>query len=235
MPRQQKVYARFTTARTFARSLRLHSTRAWEQWAKKHREERIARQIPARPDNVYASTGWVGWQDWLGANPARVRPVMPYAQWRAWLLTQNFRRRQDYDDWCSAQKETGWERTDGGPSVRQRLRIPSDPRRVYREFKGWAVELQGTPPAKQNAPHAYPRFGEVRRYVRLLLKSDAWDTTRYRKTAAGWKAYARDHRAELRERNIPVAVDTVAQYQQDWRGWRDFLGTNTFPTPNRKR
>lgn len=235
MPRKRGLYRPFKTARTFARSLTLKSTQDWERWAKANREELGRRNIPARPDTVYADAGWSGWLDWLGANPAVVRPVMPYVEWQAWLRTQNFRRRQDYDDWCSDQKSGTWDRQDRSPSERERLGIPSDPRRAYRKFKGWAIELRGTPAAKQNAPRVYPRFGEVRRYVRTLVRSDAWDAARYPKTAAGWRAYARDHRVELRERNIPVAVDTVAQYQHDWRGWRDFLGTNTFPTPNRKR
>lgn len=234
MPRRRGVYVAFKTARTFARSLRLKSTRSWEQWAKANREELSKRQIPARPDTVYANAGWADWLDWLGANPAVLKPVMPYEKWRAWLRTKNFRRRQDYDDWCSAQKSGSWDRQDRGMSERERLGIPSDPRRAYREFKGWSVELKGTPPAKRNAPRAYVSFGEARRYVRQLLKSPDWDASRYPRTAKGWKAYARDHRHTIPLR-IPVAVDTVAQYQADFRGWRDFLGTNTFPTPNRKR
>jgi hypothetical protein len=237
---QNQNAAPFKAARRFARSLKLLYRDQWRSWVKSHRAELAARNIPTRPDFAYRSDGWQDWSDWLGSNPFRPKTFMAYPEWQAWMQQQHFKTKQNYDDWCAAHSQRAPD-TDM-ISDRERLGVPSSPASVYAEFRGWNEELKkdGSAKHKGRKPHQFAAFGSVRQNVRTLVKSSAdWGPKKlhkpYPKTAAGWRKYAREHRAELARLNFPASPDRIAQYQNNWRGWRDFLGVNTRPTRNRKR
>ena len=76
---RERRYRPFHEARTFARSLGLlaRSTRsARSEWWAYLKKSGIPKDIPARPDHVYAKKGWAGWNDWLGTESvsSRQRP-----------------------------------------------------------------------------------------------------------------------------------------------------------------
>ena len=70
-----RAFQPFALAQAFARQLRLNSQADWRKFCKGEllHKPRRPMDIPARPDRVYASRGWVGWQDWL-----RLAPVGPH-------------------------------------------------------------------------------------------------------------------------------------------------------------
>jgi len=61
-------------ARRHARRLQLRSTAQWTAWCRSDAGRAICRdlRLPARPDVVYASRGWISWYDWLGCVPHTV-------------------------------------------------------------------------------------------------------------------------------------------------------------------
>jgi hypothetical protein len=213
-------------ARKFARSLKLRKRDHWREWVRKHRADLDVRSVPSRPDKAYRRSGWSGWSDWLGSNLFQPKPFMPYEQWIDWLRAQGFTRQTEYNDWCKDH-----------PAERERLRIPSSPSLVYAKFRTWREELNQAAENKQatRLVGSYLPFAQARAFARALVRSAEWDALGYQRTHKGWQAYARDHRTVLNERHIPAAPDSVAQYRANWRGWRDFIGTNTRSTLNRKR
>ena len=217
----------FDAARLFARSLKLPTRDAWRQWVavRKHRATLDAQRVPSRPDIAYESCGWVDWTDWLHASGRTIRsrrfslkPFMPVADWLDWVAAQSFRKKEEYDDWCKAH-----------PDERKRLLIPSSPALTYADFPGWSLALgtTGTTSFKGRIAKRYLPFREARQFARSLKL--------YPPTAAGWRLWAREHRALLDSSQIPATPQRVAQYRREFRGWRDFLGTDRRPTVNRKR
>ena len=58
-----RQYRRFNEARAFVHSLGLETRSDWRSYCGSGNKPP---DIPARPDHVYAETGWAGWNDWLG-------------------------------------------------------------------------------------------------------------------------------------------------------------------------
>ena len=61
--RVQGGYQTFKQARAFVRSLKLKSTRKWDDYVKSGMKPD---NIPSAPQDVYSNDGWAGWNDWLG-------------------------------------------------------------------------------------------------------------------------------------------------------------------------
>jgi hypothetical protein len=61
--RVQGGYKTFKQARAFVRSLNLKSAGKWDEYVKLGIKPDY---IPSAPQEVYASDGWAGWNDWLG-------------------------------------------------------------------------------------------------------------------------------------------------------------------------
>lgn len=227
MPPRKSPLSPFKAARRFAQSLRLARRDEWRAWAIENNDELRARRIPPNPEFAYRHSGWVSWSDWLGANLFQPKRFLSYQQWRAWLLQQPIRTKLEYNDWCKANAHE-----------RRRLRIPSSPALVDAQFGTWREELRhrgAQSKLQTKVPYSYVSFGVARENVRRLLKSASWRQAGYKNTAKGWQEFARENKSILQELRIPVSPDVVAQYRRDWRGWRDYLGTNTRPTPSRKR
>ena len=53
----------FSDARKFARDLHLKREKEWRAYSK---AKKLPDNIPATPDRVYKSEGWLDWYDWLG-------------------------------------------------------------------------------------------------------------------------------------------------------------------------
>jgi len=191
---------------------------------KTHRADLDANGVPSRPEIAYEKKGWQEWTDWLKAGKRTVgsrryapKEFMSFREWSAWVAQQGFKRKEDYNDWCKEHR-----------AERSTLGVPSSPALIYAEFPGWNVALGKTAPRdKGRLPAAYVPFREARAFARSLKLSSARD----------WREWARRtaSRQLLDTYRIPTTPDRVAAYRQDFRGWRDFLGTDTRPTISRKR
>jgi hypothetical protein len=69
-----KEYRPFQQARTFARNLKLKSGTEWSAYCKGEMSHlgHLPADIPAYPNQTYASKGWAGMGDWLGTGRTRV-------------------------------------------------------------------------------------------------------------------------------------------------------------------
>lgn len=226
-PPKKSTLLPFEGARRFARSLKLPTRNAWRLWVAdpQHRAILDVRRVPSRPDIAYESRGWVDWTDWLRATGRTIasrrftpKHYLALSEWLEWVASRGFRTKQDYDAWCSANR-----------AERKRLRVPSSPAVVYEQFPGWLVALGkvGKTSFKGRAAKRYAPFREAKALARTLPLQP--------RTATGWRAWARDHRALLGSYRIPSAPQLVAEYRQAWRGWRDFLGIDRRPTIIRRR
>jgi hypothetical protein len=67
-PMPKKRYRDFVSARTFVQSLKLKNRSEWITYANGERPEigDFPADLPAAPAHAYASSGWIGWSDWLG-------------------------------------------------------------------------------------------------------------------------------------------------------------------------
>ena len=222
----------FATARAFARSLKLATRSAWREWAKTHRAELQANGVPSRPDVAYGEERerrgrikeWQGWTDWLRAGKRTItsrryapKEFMSFPAWSDWVVRQGFRRKEDYNDWCK-----------GNRAERSALGVPSSPALIYAEFPGWNVALRKVAPRDKGRRAAvYVSFREARGFARSLKL----------RSAREWRDWAcrETNRKLLDAYRIPSSPDRVAAYRNEFRGWRDFLGTDCRPTLNRKR
>jgi hypothetical protein len=66
---RRRDYRPFEEAREWVRRQNLRSAAAYRAWAQSG--QRPA-DIPQHPEQLYRSTGWVGWADWLGGTVRRL-------------------------------------------------------------------------------------------------------------------------------------------------------------------
>jgi hypothetical protein len=139
---------------------------------------------------------------------------MPFEQWRSWLNQTDIRSKADFERWC---KEHTTER--------ERLRIPASPAYSYAQFPGWRFVFGKHPDTSGRGVTKYRPFKEVRAWVRSLKLSKV----------SAWQTFAQTERDQLHARGCPATPDRVADYRNDWRGWRDFLGTDIRAATNYKQ
>jgi superfamily II DNA or RNA helicase len=141
----------FDEARVFARGLNLKATREWRDYCKSGKKPP---DIPAKPAEVYANRGWVGFSDWLGTG----RLWQPFSKARAFVRKLGLKSYTEWEDYTK--------------SGNKPADIPSAPFAVYANA-GWIGmgDWLGTglidPRLRQYRP-----FNKARTFVRdLALKS----------------------------------------------------------------
>ena len=109
----RRDFLSFFEARKIVRKLELKTQTQFQKWAKS--ENRPA-NIPANPDRVYATNGWVSTSDWLGTT------TLPFLEARAFARTLKLKGKKEW---------VGWKKSGKRPS-----NIPSNPDQAYRDT-GW--------------------------------------------------------------------------------------------------
>ncbi|MFK7824558.1 MAG: hypothetical protein AB8G05_10395 [Oligoflexales bacterium] len=64
-------YRSFAEAKEFAKSLNLKSRKEWREYVKGLKPETQPQKpedVPAHPDGIYKTKGWLGWRNWLGTD-----------------------------------------------------------------------------------------------------------------------------------------------------------------------
>jgi len=198
----------FVHARRFARRLRLKSQIEWSPYIKKHRPE----GIPSAPNTVYANKGWLGWPDWLGYQPKKVLHPRGFKSARAFVRRLGLKNQKEWAAYCQGKlKKKGKKPGD----------IPSKPQRVYNK-SGWLSlgDWLGTGYISTSS-RTYWCFIKARKYVRKLKIP----------SQSKWFAFTRSEKFKyLLHGNIPAAPHNI--YNQEWKGWGDWLGTGTIATYN---
>lgn len=202
-PTRQKHYLPFEDARHYARSLKLASYSDWQRFA---RSAQLKPGIPKNPAKYYKTSGWVGWNDWLGIDkPEKCTKPRPFMQARKYARSLNLHDTQEWAEHC---------KTSARPND-----IPSNPGTVYRG-KGWKDwgDFLGTGRISNWHKEFFP-FASARKIVhRLKLKNKlAWQELTKNGLPVG----------------VPKTPDTV--YKNDgWKDWGDWLGTNQISTRKRQ-
>ena len=109
----RRDFLSFFEARKIVRKLELKTQTQFQKWAKS--ENRPA-NIPANPERVYATNGWVSTSDWLGTT------TLPFLEARAFARTLKLKGKKEW---------VGWKKSGKRPS-----NIPSNPDQAYRDT-GW--------------------------------------------------------------------------------------------------
>lgn len=74
-------YKPFEEARDFAKSLQLKSRKEWREYVKGQKPEidpQKPADIPAHPDGIYKTKGWLGWRNWLGTDKPNGSEQLPH-------------------------------------------------------------------------------------------------------------------------------------------------------------
>jgi hypothetical protein len=188
---QSRRYWSFVRARAFARSLGLKSVAEWQHYL---RSGKKPNDIPAKPDLVYASGGWVGWSDWLGNGRVAPGQYRSFSKARAFVRSLGLKSWSDWSRFCKSRKKPD--------------DIPAYPNHVY-AHDGWSGIGDWLGTGKVRPGHFRP-FNKARAFARGLgLKS-----------GAEWKEYCKSERRPL---DIPIKPDS-AYATQGWSGMGDWLG-----------
>lgn len=198
-------YRPFADARAYVRSLGIANAAEWKVFVTR----RVGNQrvcppdIPSMPSRVYATTGWVGFGDWLGTGRVHGSRVAyhSYRAASAFVRALGIKTEPEWRAYCRGEIH---------PHAPRPREVPTNPHRSYRG-RGWVSwgRFFGT-----NSVALYDRtfrpFAAARRYVRKLRLADTKE----------WRAWCA---AGKRPGDIPGAPDTY--YADDgWTSWGDFLG-----------
>ncbi len=121
---QGSQFREFTSAREFVRTLNLKSAAEWRDY---NRSGKRPVDIPAKPDRVYKTKGWVSFPDWMGYETGQ-RSSVAGNQFKDFIEAREFARSLNLrteDDWRK------YKRNGQRPSD-----IPAKPENVYKD-KGW--------------------------------------------------------------------------------------------------
>lgn len=187
----------FNAARAFGRSLGLRSI---SEWRRVSETADFPRNVPHSPDKHYASSGWNGWDDWLG-----VRLL------RRVVLFLPFHDAREYARSLQLKSRAGWEALALTRSLPNN--IPHKPSHVYmsKGWMGWGDWL-GT---YTLAPRfrKYRSFTEARTFARSL-------------SLASQKEWLVRCKSSEIPPDIPANPAGVFR-DKGWIGWSDWLGTDT--------
>ena len=191
-----RQYCSFKKARAFVRGLGLESHTEWGGYSKSGKRPA---DIPATPNEVYATSGWAGYGDWLGTGrvAANLRQYRSFKKARAFVHGLNLKSGAEWTAYCRSGKMPA--------------DIPTTPNVVY-ATSGWAGmgDWLGTGTVAPRL-RRFRSFEKARAFVRRLgLKS-----------FAEWQDYSKSGK---RPDDIPGHPDR-SYAEAGWGGWGDWLGT----------
>ncbi len=128
-----RKYRPFREAQAFARKLKLKNRAEWRAFCKSEMPKlgQLPNDIPASPDQIYATEGWKGMDDWLGtgkvSNRVKCKQYRPFAEAREFARTLKLKGSAEWDLFRKGEM----------PQLgRLPADIPSNPNRTY-AAKGW--------------------------------------------------------------------------------------------------
>jgi superfamily II DNA or RNA helicase len=193
---QLREYKSFNDAKIFAHTLGLKSRTEWRSFCKSGKKPSL---IPANPDQVYKSDGWISFGDFLGTGTISPRLIIyrSFNEARKFVQSLGLKTVKEWEKYCRDGKRPN--------------DIPSYPSNTYKK-KGWVNwgDWLGTGNLSVHNKD-YLSFDNARDFVRKLsLKS--WKE---------WQSYCKN---SSKPKNIPNSPNFV--YKNDgWISTGDWLGT----------
>ena len=206
-----RKYRPFEKARSFARSLRLNTSKEWYEFTKGKMPEKgtLPEDIPAYPGHTYSSKGWQGMADWLGSGrrPNKGRHYRTFEAARRFAHALGLSTQKEWQAYCGG-------KTKNKPPLP--LDVPSKPYRTYKD-RGWKGmgDWLGTGRIA-NFDIEYRPFEAARKFARSLgLKSQN-----------EWVAYTQGKIKRRRKlpKDIP-ATPGQTYAGKGWKGMGDWLDT----------
>jgi predicted RecB family nuclease len=184
----------FEEARTYMRKLGLKNREEYWAW---QRSGKRPKTIPASPEKEYKYTGWKDLGDWLGTGNTgqQKKKRMPYEQAKKYVQALGIKTQHEF---------FAWRKSGQRPET-----IPSDPSRVYFEFKNWGEFLGTNRIANQN--RKYRSYDEAKAFLKPL------------------NITSQKHFRELLElkiipQDIPRNSHAYYSKQKTWVNFSDFFG-----------
>ena len=126
-------YRIFKSARAYVRKLGLKNR---DEWQSLYQSGKVPKDIPLKPERVYADKGWVSCGDWFGTgyvSPGQ-RTYKSFKLARAYASKLNLKSRLEWEDFCK-------QKVKGKPKLPSD--IPATPARIYKTtgWQGWPYWL----------------------------------------------------------------------------------------------
>lgn len=202
----EKEYLSFKNARDFARQLGLKSGKEWNLYVsgKLNSFPKLPSNIPKAPQGVYADS-WKGWSDWLGSNFKR-GGWQSFAKSRKFVRTLKLKSRNEWHKYCKGNLKN---------LPKKPVNIPNNPNEVYKEWVSMGDWLGSGVIASQHMK--FKSFSEAKKFSQSLgLKS-----------YTEWRLYSSGKLKNMPKKPNNIPGSPPKRYKNDWRGWPDWLGTNT--------
>jgi len=172
--------------------------------------------IPAYPNETYATSGWKGMGDWLGTGTIALRDIVfrPFEEARAFVHSLKLKGVDEWRSFCKGQMpEKGMFPAD----------IPKAPQYTYKTqgWKGYGDWLAGTIAHKDIV---FRQFEEARAFVHSLKL----------KGVDEWRCFCKGQMPEkgIRPSDIPFQPERTYS-GKGWIGYGDWVGTGAIANFNK--
>jgi superfamily II DNA or RNA helicase len=193
---KDKPFLNFEEAKVVVKMLKLKSSSEWREWCKNGKRPY---NIPANPNTVYTSDGWVSWGDFLGTGniSQKEKIFLDFEEARKFVRSLMLKNEREWRK---------WKRENSLPS-----NIPGNPDRIYKN-KGWngmSDWLRSN--SNSDLKIIFRDFNNARSFVRKLgLKS-----------VLQWRQYCKTGN---KPNDIPSNPESVYK-MNGWVNMEDWLGT----------
>jgi len=208
---QERVFRDYAAAAAYVQSLGLRSQSQYRAWFQGERADLPPPpdDLPSHPNHTYGGRGWSTWGAFLGtgAVSTRDRRFRSYLAARALVRELGLRSLGEYVAWALG------ERPDLPPCPDD---MPGNPEATYRKAGAWAGrgDFFGTGVVAPK-DRRFRSFVAARRLVRGLGL----------RNMAEYRAWCQGRRPDLPPRPADVPTNPQRTYASEWRGNRDWFGT----------
>lgn len=175
------------------------------EWSAFCKSGKKPENIPMAANDVYKDE-WEGFGDWLGTGNIATRNIKyrSFNEARSFVHKLKLKSQHEWEEYCKSGSKP--------------VDIPQKAYRTYhRNWKGFGDWLGTNFVAKQK--RNYRDFEEARKFVQTLGLKDQ----------AAWRQYCKSGK---KPQDIPSAP--TKQYEKEWKGFGDWLGTGAISTHDRK-
>jgi superfamily II DNA or RNA helicase len=200
---EKREFLVFDEAKKFIQGLNLKNQKEWREYCK---SDRKPNNIPANPNTVYRTEGWINMGDWLGTNNVRNSDKLyrDFYEARDFVRNLKFNNIEQWTAYCKSGKKP--------------IDIPSSPDKPYKN-KGWInwADWLGKDSFQGNSQKL--TYLEARKIVQIFKLQSTKE----------WADFCKSGKKPSNIPNRPSAV-----YKDNgWNGWGDWLGTKTIANFNK--